>query len=364
MAVLLQETRPLTARIRRLITSGWWVAVAAVVVSVAIVLLAIVGSDRQAAVSRHEPGFDLDDSLVPRDQIIDSGMPRDGLAVIDAPTMIDVDEVERRGREGRGKFLVSGDRVVGIEIAGDARAYPLRFLRWHEVVNDTVGGAPIVVSYNGLSDSVVVTDRRVGDEVLDFGVSGLLFNSNLLLYDRRDVARRSSLWSQLQARAIAGPAAGNRLRLLPASLSSWGDWREAHPATRVLAPLERLKSVYKRDPYHSYFGSDLLRFPVAPLPPGGDLRLKDRVVVLDVDQHQAVFALPRLAAAAGGESATWTANVGGAPVTIEFDATLGTAAARAPDGVELGVRHAFWFAWYATHPSTGDPLPVPPPPTR
>jgi len=349
-------------KVPRLISSGWWVAVAAVLVSLAIFLIAIVGSDPHPTPSGDGKavasyGFDLTHSLIPKEHIIASGMPRDGLTALDEPDMLDLDEVDLRGSKGRGKFLVSNDRVVGMWIAGHARAYPLRFLRWHEVVNDTVGGVPIVVSYNPLCDSVVVAERRAGTDVLNFGISGLLFNSNLLLYDHREGIHTSSLWSQLQARAITGPAVGNRLRLLPAALASWADWRSAHPDTLVMAPLDRLKSVYKRDPYHSYFGSDLLRFPVSPLPTAGDLRLKDRVVVLNIGDAETVLALPRLAAAIGSKSGVWTATVGETKVKIDFDATLGTAIARAPDGIDLGVRHAFWFAWYASHPGAGEPLP-------
>jgi hypothetical protein len=354
----------MTWRTPRLITSGWWAAVAAALVSGAIVVTAIVATDPDPRGGRvgadtGTNGFDLSNGLVSRDRIVTSGMQRDGLAVLDLPTMLDTGGVDRLADQGRGKFLVPGDRVVGVEIRGDARAYPLRLLRWHEVVNDIIGGVPVVISYNGLCDSVVVADRRVGAEVLDFGISGLLFNSNLLLYDRRPDVSRSSLWSQLRARAVSGPFAGTPLRLLPASLAGWDEWRSSHPETRVLAPLDRLESVYTRDPYHSYFGSDLLRFPVSPLPPREDLRYKDRVVALTVGTSTTVVALPRLASAEGTSRGSSTVRVGEIRVPIEFDVTRGTAVARAPEGVELGVRYAFWFAWYAQHPDTGDPVPHP-----
>jgi hypothetical protein len=296
---------------------------------------------------------------VPEDQIVASGMPRDGMKAMVQPEAITVDEVDARNQEGRGKFLLDGDRVVGVAVNRQARAYPLRTMRWHEVVNDTLGGVPIVVSYNGLSDAVMAAERGVAGEELIFGVSGLLFNSNLLMYERRGDPTASSLWSQLQARAIAGPAAGAALTLLPAALTSWGEWKARHPASDVLAPLEHLKRAYKRDPYHSYFGSDLLRFPVDPLPPPSDLALKERVVALRVDDRDAVFALSRIATATGADRGAWETRVDGLSIRIRFDLNRGTALVDSldPERALTATRQAFWFAWYASHPETPAPGP-------
>jgi hypothetical protein len=342
------------------------VAVAAVAASLAIVALGVrspatdaptMGDGRNVA----SYGFDLSTCLVPREQIVSGGLPRDGLQALDEPTMLEPAEIVRRNADGRGKFLVAEDRVIGVAIGGDARAYPLRFLRWHEVVNDTVGGVPMVVTYNPLCDAVVVAERAIEGHELKFGVSGLLLNSNLLLYDRTDDPSDSSLWSQLQARAVAGPAASERqrLRMLPAALSSWGDWRADHPDSLVLAPVDRLRSLYKRDPYHSYFGSDLLRFPVVPLPLAGDLSLKDRVVVVTIGGTDTVFALPRLATAIGHVRGWWNAEASGVPIDIRFDAELGTATVFVVGETDAPptMRHAFWFAWYATHPDAPEPRP-------
>ena len=302
-------------------------------------------------------GFDLSTCLVDRELIVASGMPRDGLHVLDQPPMLQATAVGELNREGRGKFLVPADRVVGVALGGAARAYPLRLLRWHEVVNDVVGGIPIAVTYNPLCDSVAVFDRRAGGDTLRFGVSGFLYNSNMLLYDRSPSDDRPpSLFSQLQARAVAGPAAarGIVLPVLPAALTTWETWRAAHPSTLILAPDERLKRLYRRDPYHSYFGSDLLRFPVEPLPPrGAGLRLKDRIVAVSVNGVEEVFALPHLAAAAGGGDGSVVTSVGAVRLRIDFQVDPGVASVRLLDQVpphRLGVRHAFWFAWYASHP--------------
>jgi hypothetical protein len=198
-------------------------------------------------------------------------------------------------------------------------------------------------------------------EVLEFGHSGLLYNSNLVLYDRRPEARTESLWSQILGRAVAGPAAGTPLRTLPCELVAWSVWRERFPATTILARDQARADRYRRDPYVSYYGNDLLRYPVAPLPPGAVPSLKERCVILGVHGRRVVYPLAELSSrAAPGDS--WTARQEGrevrftiargiAPsVLVEVDGAVPDA--RAGAGIEL--LHAFWFAWYAAHPE--DPL--------
>jgi hypothetical protein len=356
------------ARLTSLVRSGWWVAVAGGAIVAALLLLALraprpgtprPGGDGRTVASY---GFDLSTCLAPRERIVPAGMHRDGLLALDEPAMLTVAEVDVRNLEGRGKFLLPHDRVLGVEVGGEARAYPLRLLRWHEVVNDRVGGRDLLISYNPLCDSAVVADRSVAGETLAFGVSGLVANSNLLLYDRRAQPDASSLWLQLEARALAGPAAaaGAGLELLPAAIATWEQWLERHPHTSVLAPVEHMRTLYKRDPYHSYFGSDLLHFPVEPLAPPGDLALKDRVLVVTAGGHHTVFALRSLAAAAGASSGTWEGAAAGVPLRIDFDLEAGAALVEplADPGPGFATRQCFWFAWYAWHPETPPSLPA------
>jgi len=308
------------------------------------------GTGRPVIGNGHEVasyGFDLANLTVARDLLVASGMPRDGVPVLDAPQFLTAAEVDRRNAERRGKLLVPDDRVVGLDLGGDARAYPIRLLQWHEIVNDTVGSVPVVVTYSPLCDSVVVASRELDGRTARFGHSGLLYQSNLVMYDRADAV--PGLWSQLMARAISGPDAGTPLSLLPFSVTTWSAWRARHPGTRVLAPLPRLAGEYKRDPYSSYFGSDILRFPVAPRPPSNRLRLKDRVVVATIGGRSRTFALPDLARAAGAQRGTVRTEVGDVPVEVTFDNQLGTASIASLDPAQPvdALRTAFWFAWYA-----------------
>jgi hypothetical protein len=129
------------------------------------------------------------------------------------------------------RLLRGTDPVLGLDVQGDARAYPTQLLALHEVVDDTVGGRPVAISWCPLCVSGLVFDRRVAGRTLTFAASGFLLHSNLVLYDRQT----RSLWSQVGAAGLTGPERGTRLRLLSAREESWRAWRAEHPRTRVLS---------------------------------------------------------------------------------------------------------------------------------
>ena len=339
-----------------LIRSGWWVLVVAAAVSV-LVIVAFIRTPLQPSVSQNTGAIALEPCLIDRDDLV-KAMARDGLKALILPGTLTPEEVNHHNENERGKLLVSADRVVGIVIAGEARAYPLRLLRWHEAVNDVVGGRAIAITYSPLSGSVAVWDRELEGHEMTLAVSGWLHNSNTLLYDRRASGEESSLWHQLSGEAVTGPAVGSRLTPLPAELSTWADWRRDHPGTTIMAPDADSKRLYKRDPYHSYRGSDVLRFPVEPLAPEGALALKDMVAVVTHSERDTVFALPYLELAVGRSKGSWAAQLDEDVYLIDFDAELGTfAIAPRDDGdPELPVRFAYWFEWYALHPEVA-PLP-------
>jgi len=339
-----------------LIRSGWWVAVAAAAVSILVTVIVLRASFASRA-SRGPDPIIYEPSALDGKELV-RAMARDGLKVLDKPGTLTPAEVDRINEEERGKLLVPSDRIVGVEIGSEARAYPLRLLRWHEAVNDVVGGRPIAVTYSPLSGGIAVWDRRLGDEKIELAVSGWLVNSNTLLYDRRSPGEPSSLWHQLTGEAVTGPAVGSRLNPLPAALQTWAQWRHDHPQTTVMAPDEASKQLYKRDPYHSYRGSDLLRFPVDPLPPEGTLARKDTVAVVTHSGRDAVFALPYLEMAVGEARGHWAALLGDDVFLVDFDTELGTfAIVPREEGVaDPPVRFAYWFEWYSLHPNTV-PLP-------
>lgn len=299
-------------------------------------------------------GFPLEPLLVPREVLAAAGFPKDGLKVPIDPEVLPArlaNDEEALGTQ-RGKYVVPGQRVIGVEIDGEARAYPLRYLNWHEVINDTLGGRPILVTYSPLCDAAVVFDREVDGEVLEFGISGLVANSNTLFYDKRESPDRESLWSQVGFRAISGPAAaaGLSLRVLPAVVEQWASWVERHPDTTIIKPDAARLKIYRRNPFNAYYGDDRLRFPVSPLPgPESPLDLKDRVASILVDGSWHVVSYESVRNAVQGAGTT-VSELGGERMRFTYREDEDTLVVReAETGNPLPVVYTFWFAWHAFH---------------
>ena len=173
--------------------------------------------------------------------IIAGGPPPDGIPPIDDPVFLPVAE--------NLDLLPASEPVVALDIGGDARAYPIRALVWHEIVNDTVGGVPVAVTYCPLCNSAATYDRRIEGAVTTFGTSGRLYASALVMYDRAT----ESLWTHYDGRAVVGVLAGTELAEYPSPLLSWGDFRSAHPTGKVLDWEETgFSRDYGRNPYTGY----------------------------------------------------------------------------------------------------------------
>ncbi len=222
-------------------------------------------------------GWETDFSLhsVPYDEIIGGGPPRDGIAPIDEPRFGDVN----LGNE----WLNDEEPVIFFEHNGDARAYPLRIMTQHEIVNDVVGGIPVTVTFCPLCNSAIVFDRRLDGEVLDFGTSGNLRNSDLIMWDRQT----ESWWQQFTGEAIVGSLTGKKLQFLTATIISWEDFKVSRPEGTALDRNTGFNRSYTRSPYAGY---DRVDNP--PFLFDGDLdgRLlpKERVVAVELDSGEAV----------------------------------------------------------------------------
>ena len=185
------------------------------------------------------PRTDFSRLSVPAAEIMSGGPPRDGIPAIDDPFFEPA--VSATGQSPT-------EPVIGLVIAGDARAYPLRILLWHEIVNDVVGGIPVAVTYCPLCNAALVFDRRTERGTLDFGVSGLLRHSDLIMYDRQT----ESWWQQFAGEAIAGQLTGVRLRALPVRVESLVRFVERFPTGRVLVADPARRKPYGRNPYVGY----------------------------------------------------------------------------------------------------------------
>ncbi|MBI3453862.1 MAG: DUF3179 domain-containing protein [Rhodospirillales bacterium] len=185
------------------------------------------------------PRTDFTRHTVPFGEIFSGGPPKDGIPAIDNPRFIPIAEITG---------LKPTEPVLTLEINGDVRAYPLRILIWHEIVNDTVGGVPVAVTYCPLCNSAVAFDRRLGGRTLDFGVSGMLRHSDLVMYDRQT----ESWWQQFLGEAIIGQLTGARLDMLPVRAESVERFRARFPAGKVLIPTDPAKRPYGQNPYVGY----------------------------------------------------------------------------------------------------------------
>lgn len=278
-------------------------------------------------------GFDLDNALVPVDQLHAGGPARDGIPSIDAPRFL---------AAPNAGYLDGEDQVLGIVLGGVARAYPIRIMNWHEIVNDEIGGKRIAVTYCPLCGTGVAFSSQSGGRHLSFGVSGLLYNSDMLLYDRET----ESLWSQIQKQSIAGPLVGRKLEALPLTHTTWRAWRRSHPDTQVLSTDTGYRRNYAHHPYGGYETERGLYFPVANK--SRRYHPKERVLGVEVAGHYKAYPFAELSSTDGEV----TDRLGGEPLTIRYDAANESAQAFDAAGNQLPAMTGFWFAWYAFHPDT------------
>ena len=186
---------------------------------------------------------------IPLDKIKSGGPPKDGIPSIDSPVFAKVQD---------SNFMSDSDTVIGLDINGETKAYPLFILVWHEIVNDEVGGVPVSVTYCPLCYTNQVFERIIDGKTVEFGTSGKLYNSNLLMYDRLT----ESYWSQALGEAVKGELTGYKLDLVPFDVITWGDWKQQHPDTLVLTTDTGHLRSYATDPYGNYYTEPRIMFPV------------------------------------------------------------------------------------------------------
>lgn len=278
-------------------------------------------------------GFDLKNSLIPRAQIYAGGPAKDGIPAIDKPKFLPAEAAS---------FMQAGDNVLGLMRNNIARAYPIRILNWHEVVNDRLGHDAVAVTFCPLCGTGVVFDSRVNGRVLSFGVSGLLYNNDVLLYDRQT----QSLWSQLLGQAISGPLKGQRLTMLPVIHTTWADWRVRHPTTQILSTDTGKVRPYERDAYPGYDNSEEIIFPLEFRSAG--YHPKERVLGVRLGNLTKAYPFVEL----GKTSGVVSDQMGGTALTIRFDRQSLRATAYSADGQQIAAVVGYWFAWYAFHPKT------------
>ncbi|HBR95803.1 MAG TPA: hypothetical protein DD979_00280 [Gammaproteobacteria bacterium] len=285
------------------------------------------------AVTRN--GFLLDGATVPMDDILRGGPPRDSIPAIDQPKYI---------ASSAADFLTDADRILGIEIAGEARAFPIKILDWHEIVNDRIADQAVMISYCPLCGTGMAFSAQVGERELQFGVSGLLYQSDVLFYDRET----ESLWSQIMGQAVSGELRGQSLTGLPVFHTSWADWRERYPHTLVLSTETGFSRDYTRSPYAGYTETRRLYFRVNHKAPA-TYHPKEQVMGLTIGETFKAYPFSELAK--HGQTA-FEDTVAGKKITVHWDDTARSAYVTDATGQTLVTTVSFWFAWFTFHPET------------
>jgi hypothetical protein len=199
-------------------------------------------------------GFDLSQHSVPLKDILSGGPPRDGIPAIINPHFVSVEDAT---------FLQEHDRILGIQGKEELKAYPIKIMNWHEIVNDSLEGSPIVITYCPLCGTGIGFTRNLRGDIATFGVSGLLYQSDLLMYDHQT----ESLWLQIAMECVAGPLTGEKLDPLFLEHTTWGEWKKTHPQTLVLSTQTGYTRAYDRDPYVGYAQRGDLMFPISHIDP-------------------------------------------------------------------------------------------------
>jgi hypothetical protein len=289
---------------------------------------------------------DFSKHSVALDEFEAGGPTKDGIPAIDTPHFTAADGID---------WLEGREPVIELSVDGETRAYPLQILIWHEIVNDELGGVPVAVTFCPLCNTAIVFDRRVDGEVLSFGTTGKLRESDLVMYDRQT----ESWWQQFGGEAVVGELTGTQLRQLPAQIVSWGDFAREHPGASVLDRETGFVREYGANPYAGYDSVDSP--PLFPARNGDDDRLlpKERVVYVEVGDRAFAVPFPALARKRtlaittdeGELLVRWQGGVASAldSSVIADGRDVGSAAVLL-DGEPVPFSEPFWFAVAAFRP--------------
>ena len=271
--------------------------------------------------------------IVHPSKIRSGGPPKDGIPSIDDPKFVSAEEADI--------WIADNELVLALVYKGVKRVYPFQILVWHEIVNDVVEGDPILVTYCPLCGSGIAYDRFFDGEGVEFGTTGKLYNSNLVMYDRRT----DTYWTQIDGKAIIGELTGSELREISIDTVVWSDWIAEHPDSMVLSQETGYRRSYGSDPYGSYYEDSFVMFPVE----NEDKRIHPKTVIFGIEVD-GVYKAYKEDDLKNKSTIRDTVNVVQIKVTRKRDGTVRIVST--DSGEEIIKERDFWFAWYAFHPDT------------
>lgn len=275
--------------------------------------------------------------LVHPDKLLAGGPPKDGIPSIDNPRFVSVQEADN--------WIKDNELVLAIAYKGVKRVYPLQIMVWHEIVNDVIAGDSLLITYCPLCGSGIAYERTLiidGEKKeVEFGVSGKLYNSNLVMYDRET----GSYWTQIDGRAIVGELTNRQLKAVSIDTVVWRDWKKAHPDSEVLSQDTGFSRAYGRDPYGNYYETTFVMFPVE----NKDDRIHPKTVVfgIEVDGVYKAYTEDELK-----KVGSITDTINDVTILLTRDETGVVKIINKNTNEEIVKERDFWFAWYAFHPET------------
>jgi hypothetical protein len=288
---------------------------AAIVAALLAVVVAACGNESPDPEGGDRPPFstsgwdtEFSNHSVPLDEFVGGGPPKDGIPSIDNPEFVSVSDAD--------SFLDPREPVAVVEVDGDVRAYPIQILIWHEIVNDEIGGEPVAVTYCPLCNSTVAFSRVVAGEPVEFGTTGMLRASDLVMYDRAT----ESWWQQITAEAVVGERTGTTLDVLPSQILSWEELRRVHPDAQVLSRDTGFDRDYGSSPYGGY-DRDLDSRPfLLEGEPDRSLPPKERVAAVRTGESAVVYPFSGLR-----EEAPVNDELDSEPIVVFFDPDVASA---------------------------------------
>ncbi|MBT3282969.1 DUF3179 domain-containing protein [bacterium] len=271
---------------------------------------------------------------IPLNEILSGGPGKDGIPSIDNPKFISVKDAD--------EYLKDTDVGLGLVLNGVERFYPYQVLVWHEIVNDNIANERVLVTYCPLCATGIVFDPKVGGVPQEFGVSGKLWQSNLLMYNRTAIEEDESLWSQVLGEAVLGVSTGQKLKVLPADTVQYGPWKKAHPNTEILSRETGAIRSYGRDPYGDYYTDESVSFGAT----FNDDRLHPKAFVLGIEIDSEFKAYHQDALKVGNTKDTFAGK------NIEINRDEAGIVEMTSDSEPIPHIDGFWFSWLAVHPET------------
>jgi hypothetical protein len=271
--------------------------------------------------------------IVHPNKLMRGGAPKDGIPSIDNPKYVTVSDAD--------EWIQYNELVLAIIYKNVKRVYPFQILVWHEIVNDVIAGDPILITYCPLCGSGIAYERNIDGEAVEFGTTGKLYNSNLVMYDRKT----ETYWTQIDGKAIIGELTGRELKEISIDTVTWGEWKEVHPDSEVLSQETGYIRSYGKDPYGNYYEDSFVMFPVE----NTDRRIHPTTVIFGIEvegvykayKEEDLKEMDTIEDTVNNVRIRLTRNEAGIVRIIDVDT-----------GEEIVKERDFWFAWYAFHPDT------------